>query len=458
MSAVNTNNINISTYPKNAGDSTLNSSGRYIVDIEKGNILNYNNDESATFVKEEHVRNALKRDKGPEASLIWWGLQEFMDQGATASIKRVQVQYKIDNEVFETSYIAKMNLGASTKSDEKKTLMYFKKEELFFTELAPVMREVLNRMGRPLRTPRCYENVINPGKELTIMEDLSRKGFKLAKGDRNLNIEQSRLAMQEMAVFHAASLIIEKEIFGTPLEEKYTILKEKWFEGHPHRSCFHDWWSKQLYIIADLAHKKGEAYQKHTQWLQMTAQKVIDELVDSARPSHPKFSVLIHNDIWFNNILFRNNKQGSPIEAMLVDLQMVSKASCVIDMVFFMFVSMNNQDRLAHWEALLSTYYISFKQILEEFTLSVPFTFDELREEFLLKTTYGVIFGLAFCAPQYYTPETMVRTPRNEEEWQSYAENYKKSTVIALKNPTVAAALEKELFERIENLNDFGVI
>lgn len=73
------------------------------------------------------------------------------------------------------------------------------------------------------------------------------------------------------------------------------------------------------------------------------------------RPVEP-LSVLCHGDFNRNNLLFRYDDGGRPVDALTFDMATVRYGSPALDLSFFLYMNTNRQTRDDHWDALLDAY------------------------------------------------------------------------------------------------------
>ena len=90
----------------------------------------------------------------------------------------------------------------------------------------------------------------------------------------------------------------------------------------------------------------------------------------------------------------RYSADGHPEDVMLLDLQLVSHTTPVIDLNYLFFTSMTGDVRKPNIKALLGSYYSTFRDIMEDGGQKVPFTQEQLLKDFKAKNMVGSIFAM----------------------------------------------------------------
>lgn len=76
-------------------------------------------------------------------------------------------------------------------------------------------------------------------------------------------------------------------------------------------------------------------------------------------------SVITYGDVWQNNILFKYDSSGKPIETSFVDWQAVRHASPIIDIAFFIFCCTTKEVRDIHYNEFIRTYHQSLSKHIQ---------------------------------------------------------------------------------------------
>lgn len=79
-----------------------------------------------------------------------------------------------------------------------------------------------------------------------------------------------------------------------------------------------------------------------------------------------EFNVLLHGDLWANNIMFQHDENGHPKEVIFVDLQLSRYASPMQDLMYFIFSSTDISIKVDEFHSLLKFYH---RELVKNLTL-----------------------------------------------------------------------------------------
>ena len=69
-------------------------------------------------------------------------------------------------------------------------------------------------------------------------------------------------------------------------------------------------------------------------------------------------------------------------------------SSLANDLTYLMYTSTDHQTRNDKLDVVLKNYYKTFESITTHHNIAMPFTYDELVEEYFSKSSYGFLFAL----------------------------------------------------------------
>lgn len=339
------------------------------------------------------MQHVLEADKGNNATLTSWCFDDLTSDGDNYStyVTSVKVAYSQGGAALETTYVAKLNPCGNVSKSGSLTSSMFEKEGQFYTKLEPALSLELTALGHEsLRVPTFFYVSLDRGHEVMIMENLQVHGFRMNDRKKGLDVIHATLVIQELARLHAASILLKINKGPELLNE---VLSKDWMNFD---KTTHDFLKLKYSGHVDNAIvtlEKIGGYDKTVAWLRDLKPRALEILEDQAKDAGP-FNVVSHGDCWNNNLLFRYNAEGKPVEVMLLDLQLIRQASLAIDLNFFLYTSLDGHTRRSNITSFLDTYYECFKSVIESAQRDMPFTQEAFKQEFVDKHLYGFLFAI----------------------------------------------------------------
>lgn len=209
---------------------------------------------------------------------------------------------------------------------------------------------------------------------------------------KGMDKDHATFVLKELARLHAASYLLQTKSPEEALEFKYDFLLKDWLSFTENsKEIMIPMIKSSLTNSADMLKKIG-GYDRTISWVESLKPKLEDILTTGMQSE--RFGRVCHGDCWNNNILFRYNDEGQPIEVMLLDLQICRKASLATDLNYFFFTSLTGSVRSPNLTNFLSIYRSSYKDVMEAGGFDMHFNEDELLKEFRDKNVLGAIFGM----------------------------------------------------------------
>lgn len=183
-----------------------------------------------------------------------------------------------------------------------------------YTIIFPAMLRQIDQIGTWKHQPfaaKCLYSYTDNLTKVLAMEDLQTQGFRLANTDLGLDLSHCLLVVRNIAKFHALSVVLYnknpemfKPFMSNIIEGELkkgidsflqrfsrSVAKEvdMWQEGNLNR------FSRSIY---ELAEKGGE------EWILAT------------KRNDSEFNVLIHGDLWANNMMFRYSEETGEVKEL----------------------------------------------------------------------------------------------------------------------------------------------
>ncbi|XP_064077472.1 uncharacterized protein LOC135195038 [Macrobrachium nipponense] len=395
-------------------------------------------------IEERDVKAALKSDKGDGAQLVSWTIVDFTQKGDNYAtvVTSVEVTYTLKGKEGNVTYVVKICPLRGMGSMKALQVVFFQKETLIYKQIAPLLNETLAKHGlEPLSIPKFYYNSDERGRELIFLEDLRPRGFKMVDRKVGMDAKHSVLVIESLARFHGASLLLTENLSFEDLLEKYPVLKLDWHNFNEEAAeILGEMFEPCMQTTAELLQSVGE-YCRAEKWL-LESKGVIQEKLGRLLDTKDPYRVLCHGDCWNNNVLFRYDEEGNPVEVMLVDLQVSRVSSFATDLNYFLMTSLTGEVRQENEHLFLKAYTEKLASLMSSAgkknnKKKTPFTFDEILGEYRRKHEYGLIFAVMIVfiivAPREEIPDFH---DMQEEDIPKVVEEMKEKSIKMIKtNP-----------------------
>ncbi|CAH1638450.1 unnamed protein product [Spodoptera littoralis] len=305
--------------------------------------------------------------------------------GFLADHKRVRLDVAVDGEVKHIHlFIKRIPLNNQPKADLITNNNYFRREQFMFQ----VLEEIRDHNDPNPWCPKAYiytDSVI-------VMPDLSVEGYASPYYLDTLDYEHLMLGMAALARFHAAftnyetkKSIANNRPYNTN-DEHGNLLTEPTFCDCPFmKSCakltanFLKTYSCKPYRnLPDLEAKIGK-------------QNLV--ACDTMREWKGTLNVLIHKDLWVNNIMFKY-QDNELVNAMIVDFQLIRYTPPAFDVMTFMYLTTSRSFREQYERKLCDRYFAVFCEHLDDESKRRVKKLGYDKESFLQWCEQSRMFGL----------------------------------------------------------------
>ncbi|XP_066937084.1 uncharacterized protein [Macrobrachium rosenbergii] len=359
-----------------------------------------------SLITEGYVREALKADKGSEALLKSWKVVDFTKRGDNyaCAVTSVEVKYTESGVEHEVSYIVKLNSCRAGQGVPDFSPVIFSKEGRFYQEVVPVLNEMLISAGQEaLRVPKCFFVSLESGKEQLYLEDLRARDFKMFDRRKGMDYDHASLVLSELARLHSASYLLLKKLKeGESLSTKFDFISDEYLFSSDLATVYETFMKTNVDTGIKMLETIG-GYESSIEWLRNFKEEVPE--ICSVGTQSKKYTSICHGDCWNNNVLFRYNDEGRPVELMLVDLQIGREASFAYDLNYFLYTSLTGDVRGPNIENFLTIYFSSYKEVLKGADMPMYFDKEELVKEFRSKNKLGLLFSMGIIPALLAEPE-----------------------------------------------------
>lgn len=205
--------------------------------------------------------------------------------------------------------------------------------------------------------PKCYRSIDVELSESLFLEDMSVRDLSIIdRHTQEVTVDHVRLVMKCLGKFHALSFALKDQ---QPDKFNEFVAKIPEIFIRKDNTMITDYLQKQMeYVFNVLADKKdAHLLQKMKKMFEKSVVDVATSCfdVEATRTG----SVISHGDAWQNNIMFKYDSNGKPVDVSLLDWQIARHCSPILDIVYFMFCCTTKELRDAHYHSFLKDYYDS---------------------------------------------------------------------------------------------------
>ncbi|XP_070521435.1 uncharacterized protein [Cardiocondyla obscurior] len=297
----------------------------------------------------------------------------------TVEFSRDQGDHRITEKKSIIAKVSPTDGGSRQKLVED--VGYFNFEISMMSNTLNKMNELLGPKHR-VSGKSLYIHKGNP--TVLVMEDLTPLGFHKADRSSSLDLAHCTLALQGLARFHAATVALcEKE---PKQKEMYT--KGVFHEEHP--------LEMKSYFITGTKALANECanwsgFKKYAEKIAKFSDRIYEIGIDASKFSEDDFNVITHGDFSVNNMLFKYDNDGKPIEHICIDFQLCSYTSPAIDLLYFFNTSAPDVIE-SKQNILLNEYLETLSATMNQLGCKTrPPTMEELKAVLKRRASYGMI-------------------------------------------------------------------
>uniref|UniRef100_A0A182PE62 CHK domain-containing protein n=1 Tax=Anopheles epiroticus TaxID=199890 RepID=A0A182PE62_9DIPT len=387
-------------------------------------------DRKTIFLTEELPRKILQYcpelDGEGAVSDVQLSTPDHLD-GFMSTIHKLSFKYesKDGSDVRTLNLMVKVMKGSDEFRESSMGKTQFTNEIYIYTKVLPVFQELLSATDSGLTgdwCPKVYYGAAghfpaysDQYETILVLEDISPLGYKA--GPRiDLEEEHLRLMARHIASYHACTyaMRIRKDARLATLIDGIVPLDfvsgDKTFTSY---DVLFKLGANRLYKYLDDHPDQldTEAFKQDVHNLRQRYGVTPISLMQDLLRKDEVFSVILHGDYNRNNVLFRSDGAGKPVALKMFDFQENRYATPVIDLAFFMYMSMTEAVRNQCWDAVLLEYHTALLEALAAIlkvpksdTLLDPYRLEPFLEHFKRHAMYGVIVTLHFL-PWMMCPE-----------------------------------------------------
>lgn len=324
-----------------------------------------------TTVPVKDLDHLLQETLGPDLkieSVLWKPLTDPGENYGSLILSVDATVVKNDKATKVLNLVVKLPPPTQYLLDLFNSSVCFDKELVFYRKIAPKFIELQldsgienekivklipqfygGRLG--LKEPSTFDD-----QAAIVLENLISEGYAMRDRLIGLDLEHTKIAVDQLAKFHAAAIGLKikyPEFFETivipalePTANDTAMVAVNAMVKRAH----------------DIYKELPEA-QPYMERIDKTLMYNYEVDLAFSKPSEP-WGTIVHNDFWSNNILFKYNDAGKPIGIKIVDFQLGFYNSGVIDLIFLLLSSAQKEVLDNNLDEMLDRYYKSFVDFL----------------------------------------------------------------------------------------------
>ncbi|XP_055635863.1 uncharacterized protein LOC129775307 [Toxorhynchites rutilus septentrionalis] len=248
-------------------------------------------------------------------------------------------------------------------------LLSFIRDSGIFSKESTAYRELIGMCNQnPSQVTKWRPSCWLAREELIVMEDLTESGFRSLPNRMDFGTQHILMMLDALAQMHACSLDLEfNQIGGEKFEDKFatTVYETTFMKANT-------WFAaglRGIQIVA-LERSKYAANENCRKRMESEMETKMDKIYELCESTNNFQSVMVHRDLWSNNIMFRFEKNSSdgainyekPLSCVLLDFQMARYLPPAVDVLCAIYVLASRTNR----EEFYDTYVKYYHQVLTE--------------------------------------------------------------------------------------------
>lgn len=355
-----------------------------------------------------------------------------------SEILAINIRAEQNNEKIIVNVVVKLPPKSEYLLDLFDSPITFKKELEFYSTVAPELLKLQSESGIPqenlsvitphflggrlgLKDPQRFDQ-----QAAIILENL--KDHLYTTQDRILGLDKVHMdfAIEHLAKLHAITIglkLKKPEFFAKtvlPVLE-YTVDESA---------------KDSVSSMVTKAHNDYKNIKEAEPYLDKIEKTIKHGLHTVVKPEEP-WVTLVHNDFWVNNMLFKYDESGKPINMKIVDFQLTIYNYGVNDLIFFLISSSRKEVLDNHLDDMIDLYYDSFIECLKSLDVDTSrFPKSQFMEQINLcapiKFTQCIMMVQVIQAARGSVTETTATADENVFKGGLSDENYKQKMLHVL--------------------------
>uniref|UniRef100_A0A1B0DPX2 CHK kinase-like domain-containing protein n=1 Tax=Phlebotomus papatasi TaxID=29031 RepID=A0A1B0DPX2_PHLPP len=330
-------------------------------------------DERAKFINSLYLKNLIEGNfPENEVKIKAYSVEQSSEVIANEGsffMKRVLIKYASrTTRDGSLSFIVKINGNPQGRNP--------KDRDVYEGKIPSITNLLVKCAGNIKFVPELISITQEP-REVFVFEDITANGYHAEYIKTGLNLDQSKMSLQKLAFFHAASAVAIANDGDTFKEYASGVLTRE-------NAQFYQDILKKITHPSNPLQIDGMIFDK----LKTLSTKIVTKGIDDYRRITP-FRVLNHGDFWTRNIFFKY-EDNNLVDALFVGFQSAVVGSPLIDLLYFLNTSVEYKTLIESRDQLIYTYHETLKFVLEKLNYKGPIpTLNEIQIDILKNCALG---------------------------------------------------------------------
>ncbi|CAG9859308.1 unnamed protein product [Phyllotreta striolata] len=301
----------------------------------------------------------------------------------------------------EHHLVIKQVLPCDSESATKLMSMTYRNEIHVYQRILPALRafrEAHPEVGPFDVAPRCYGADETGGEEKICFRNAKYDGYEMHPKKDALGAGLMEEVFRKYGRLHAAGFAF-KGSRPEEFDELKAGLRNNWamFASTPFLSASLKG-SAKTWREALLRHDEPELAERLEKYVEK-ADKIFIEAVSYTG----KYGVFLHGDAWSNNLMFKYDDKKQLENIFLIDFQMSSVGSPVLDLSYSFYACADYHSMLDKLDEFLEVYHKSLSEELLRYGSKAEevYPFDVMKEEWKKYSVFGLFMGSLMCSMKH---------------------------------------------------------
>ncbi|KAK0178832.1 hypothetical protein PV327_007680 [Microctonus hyperodae] len=313
-------------------------------------------------------------------------------QNFYSNITKCTLKYTCLDNISEERIEKCISLILKEEPEEGPCRVQVRESKFFETEIK-VLGNIIPKIEKLIGIKIAPQFLYGSGeKSLIVMNNLAVEGFKNKDCKQGFSHSHMLMMIEVLAKFHAGSVALNEQQPGI-----FSDLNRYDLTENTPKNIFKniEFCTRAVgKVVGELSDEKcSNAAPK----FEKLAQKISHRLINFTKYSKDEFCVLNRGDCWINNIMFRENGNGEPIDVRLIDFQISVWSSPAIDLLFLLSVCPELNIKCEQDDFFIDRYLTILRETMQRLNCKKKSpTVDELKNSLYKRRSFAVKSGIIF--------------------------------------------------------------